>query len=94
MRRAFHIPRAVLIAAAVALPATAGACATHRYYDPDDRMYHRWNHQESVFYERWEFETHRPHMDFNRRNDDDRAAYWRWRQEHRDDHRDRDRDRD
>ena len=94
MRKPFPIPQSFLAAAALALPLAIGACATHRYYDSDDRVYHRWNHDEVVFYQRWEVETHRPHVDFDRRSDDDRRAYWRWRHDHRDDHRERHGDRD
>ena len=94
MRKTFLIPRGFLLAAAVALPAAVSACATHRYYDSDDRVYHRWNHDEVVFYQRWERETRRPHVDYDRRSDNDRRAYWHWRHDHRDDHRELHRDRD
>lgn len=94
MRKPFPTPRSLLIATAVGLPLASGGCATHRYYDPDDRVYHRWNQDEVLLYERWEFETRRPHVDFDRRNDTERRAYWRWRHDHRGDQRDRDRDRD
>jgi hypothetical protein len=98
MRKTFLIPRGFLLAAAVALPAAVSACATHRYYDSDDRVYHRWNHDEVVFYQRWERETRRPHVDYDRRSDNDRRAYWHWRHDHRgdhgDDHRERHKDRD
>jgi hypothetical protein len=64
-------------------------CAVHaRVYDSYDHRYRAWA-PENGFYIQWEDETHRRHMGYHRRDDDDRNAYWRWRHDH-----DRDRDHD
>lgn len=61
-------------------------CAVHaRVYDSYDHQYRSWA-PESGFYIQWEQETHRHHRDFNRRNDDDKSAYWKWRYDHTRDH--------
>ena len=54
-------------------------CADHRrYYDPYYHDYHQ-RGVETDYYSRWERETHRSHMDLNKRNDADQKAYWNWR---------------
>jgi hypothetical protein len=59
-------------------------CEVHaRVYDPYYHDYHAWG-PEGGYYVQWERETHRDHMDFNRRNEGDKKAYWDWR--HNSDH--------
>jgi hypothetical protein len=68
------------------------ACASGgggRYYDEDHHDYHTWNSTEITFYGTWENETHRPHVDYDRRRDDERREYWNWRHNHDRDHDDR-----
>jgi len=48
-------------------------------HDPYGHEYHRWDHDEDVFYRRWELTTNRSHMDFHRRSTEDQRAYWGWR---------------
>jgi hypothetical protein len=50
--------------------AIAGCAA--RMYDADHNDYHRWNHQENVFYVQWEQETHRDHRNFRDRDDNEK----------------------
>jgi hypothetical protein len=58
-------------------------CAVHaRVYDPYYHDYHPWNHDEIVYYQNWERETHREHRDFRRRNSDEQKEYWDWRHKH------------
>jgi hypothetical protein len=58
---------------------TAG-CAVHaRVYDGYYGDYHRWDDHEVVYYNRWEHETHRDHVDFNKRSEADKKTYWEWR---------------
>ncbi len=83
MRTFSGVSRAVVVAAALVLAAVIGGCATHRYYDPEYRDYHRWDRTEIVFYNRWEVDTRRPHVDFFQRNDDEKRAYWHWRHDHK-----------
>ncbi|MFZ0213093.1 MAG: hypothetical protein WBE20_12870 [Candidatus Acidiferrales bacterium] len=66
-----------------------GGCAAHGYYrvyDPEYRDYHVWNHDEVVYYQQWEHDTHRRHVDFKRRNQDEQNQYWNWRHQHGDHH--------
>ena len=67
---------AVLLAAPVALGACSGGSRT---YDPYYGDYHRWNPAEDTFYRRWEGETNRPHVAFDRRAPDEQHAYFDWR---------------
>jgi hypothetical protein len=61
---------------------TAG-CAPHvRYYDPYYHDYHYWNHDEVVYYQQWEHETHRQHVDFAKRSQAEQSEYWQWRHQH------------
>jgi hypothetical protein len=56
------------------------ACSGHaRVYDVEYRDYHPWDHNEIVYYQRWEVETHRSHVEYDRRNEQEQREYWRWR---------------
>lgn len=72
-----------MIAVLLAAPVTFGACAGNRIedrvYDPFYGDYHRWNRSELGFYQRWEAEMRRPHVDFGRRPVEDQRAYFAWR---------------
>jgi hypothetical protein len=70
----------MLSATALTSPLALTGCAGGGLiYDPYGRDYHRWNVGENRLYLQWEVQTHRNHMDFQRRNDSDRQAYWGWR---------------
>jgi hypothetical protein len=71
---------AVLLGAA----ACGGGGHYYRAYDPYYHDYHPWNHDEVVYYQRWEGDTHRDHVDFRKRNANEQKEYWTWR--HRNDH--------
>jgi hypothetical protein len=76
----------LLLAAAVASPLFITGCTVHaRVYDPYYHDYHGWN-GEVVYYNQWERDTHRDHVEFNHRNDNDKKAYWDWRHSHEDHH--------
>ena len=64
------------------------ACATHHrtYYEEGGEV---WGPGEVTYYSQWEVETHRPHVEWERRGDDDHHAYWAWRREHHDHDNDR-----
>ena len=71
---------AILMAAAISSPALLSGCSGHvRVYDSYYHDYHPWNHDEVVFYSRWENETHRDHVDYDHRTPEDQHAYWDWR---------------
>jgi hypothetical protein len=57
---------------------TTGCEAHVRVYDPYYGDYHVWS-GETVYYSRWEHDTHRDHVEFNSRSDADKKAYWDWR---------------
>ncbi|MGB8028627.1 MAG: hypothetical protein WCF30_03090 [Terracidiphilus sp.] len=69
----------MLLAAAIALPVLCNGCTgSVRVYDPYYHDYHVWA-SETPYYTQWEHDTHRDHMDFNKRSKDDQKAYWDWR---------------
>jgi hypothetical protein len=42
--------------------------------------------QETVYYNQWEHDTHREHMDLNKRSEAERREYSDWRRSHSDHH--------
>lgn len=82
MRRQLYL---FLLATALISPAVISGCSGHvRVYDAEYRDYHYWDHDEDVYYRRWEGDTHREHRDFDRRSDAERREYWQWRHHHED----------
>ena len=76
----------ILLAATIASPVLLAGCSAHvRVYDPYYHDYHAWD-GEVVYYNQWEHDTHRDHLEFNKRNSDDQKAYWDWRHSHNDQH--------
>jgi hypothetical protein len=77
----------VALAASFLAPVVLSGCTVHAGYydDPYYHDRHVWS-GEVVYYNQWERDTHRDHMDFSRRNDADRKAYWDWRHSHEDRH--------
>jgi hypothetical protein len=72
----------LVLAAALSAPFFTAGCAVHaRVYDPYYHDYHDWN-GETVYYSQWETETHRNHVDFNKRPRDEQKQYWDWRHSH------------
>ncbi|HTZ73759.1 MAG TPA: hypothetical protein VMB47_07555 [Candidatus Aquilonibacter sp.] len=70
----------ILMSAVISAPLTISGCSGRvTYYDAAYGDYHPWNHQEVVFYTRWEDQTHRQHMAFKNRSKADQEEYWRWR---------------
>ena len=69
----------MIFAAAIALPILCTGCTgTVRVYDPYYHDYHGWAAEEP-YYNQWEHDTHRDHVEFAKRNKDDQKAYWDWR---------------
>ena len=69
----------LLLATVLALPIVCSGCAARaNVYDPYYHDHHAWA-AEQPYYSQWELETHRDHMDFGKRSEDDRKAYWDWR---------------
>ncbi len=76
----------LLLAMSLVAAVFGTGCTAHaRVYDSYGHQYRAWA-PESGFYVQWESETHRRHMDFHRRDDNDRNDYWRWRHDHDRDH--------
>src|SRR5580658_5971129 len=70
----------VVLAVALAGPVLIAGCNGEvRYYDAGYGDYHTWNHGEVVYYNNWEHETHREHVDFAKRNDAEKKEYYTWR---------------
>jgi hypothetical protein len=76
-----NLTRSLSAAALAACIFSAGCSAHVRVYDPYYHDYHAWA-GETVYYNQWERETHRDHVEFNNRNDADKKAYWDWRHSH------------
>ena len=53
-----------------------------RYYDRDHRDYHEWNERETRAWRRYWVERRRREIAWERANERQRRAYWRWRHEH------------
>ena len=66
---------------ALSAPILIAGCSGggYRTYDPYYNDYHVWNNDEVVYYNRWEHNTHRDHVDFRKRKPDDQKEYWTWR---------------
>lgn len=74
-----------LIAAVLMVPLLGTGCMHREVY--------AWGPGEQTYYVQWENETHRDHVDWERRNKHDQKEYWKWRHQHHDDH-DHDHDHD
>jgi hypothetical protein len=89
MSRCYRYLCTLLLAGAIAAPVLISGCAAraeYRVYDPYYSDYHVWNHDEIVYYQRWEAETHRDHRDFKKRSAEEQKEYWTWRHSHGDRH--------
>ena len=74
-----------LFAAMLSTAVLTTGCAVHAYYDPYYHDYHPVG-GEVVYYNQWERDTHRDHVDLNKRNDADKKEYWDWRHKSDDHH--------
>lgn len=69
----------VLLGAALAASLLSVGCTEQvRVDDPYHGDSHVWS-EEAPHYSQWERDTHRDHVDFNKRNDADKKEYWDWR---------------
>lgn len=85
MHRIYQKLCSICVAGAfLGLLAISGCAA--RVYDPYYHDYHYWNHDEVVYYQQWEHDTHRDHKDFKSRSQDEQNEYWKWRHSHQNDH--------
>ncbi len=68
-----------LLVTVIAVPLFCSGCeARVGVYDPYYHDRHVWAAEEP-YYTQWEHDTHRDHVDFNKRNDADKKAYWDYR---------------
>lgn len=73
----------LLLIASLAAPIATIGCAAHaRYYDVEYRDYHRWSPAEDRYYRQYLAERHEQYRDFNKRNKEEQADYWKWRHNH------------
>lgn len=73
----------VAVASALLCPVFVSGCTpAPTYTDADHGDTHRWDSHEADLYAHWEQETHRPHVEFNRRADPEKKEYWDWRHKH------------
>jgi hypothetical protein len=83
MSRPIRHFRTALMAGALFLPALVAGCSAHAgYYDPYYHDHYTWDSHERVYYNQWEGETHRQHVDFKKRNNDEQKEYYTWRHDH------------
>lgn len=83
MRKPRFWPTVLLAMAITSGPMVLSGCYGQvRYYDSEYGVYHPWNHQEGLYYGRWENETRRRHMNFRDRSQDEQRQYWEWRHNH------------
>ena len=79
MRSWYRNLPSLFLACILASPLFTTGCAVHaRVYDPEYHQYHAWAGEQG-YYNQWEQNTHRQHMDYNKRSDADKKAYWDWR---------------
>lgn len=72
----------ILLASAITASVFATGCTVHaRYYDPYYHDYHPAS-GEVVYYGQWERDTHREHMDLDKRSKREQKEYWDWRHSH------------
>jgi hypothetical protein len=80
MRSLIRYSASLLFSAALSTSLFTAGCAVHAHvYDGYYGDNHRWDDHEVVYYNQWEHSTHRDHMEFEKRNQTDQKAYWRWR---------------
>jgi hypothetical protein len=80
MRWLLRYSAPLFFAAALGSSMFTVGCAVHaRVYDGYYGDYHSWNDHEVVYYNRWEHDTRRDHVDFDKRSQADQKAYWQWR---------------
>jgi hypothetical protein len=77
---------ASLLAPTIALASgqVAVEVGPHRYYDRDHRDWHNWDDHETFAYRAWNTGRNHPYVEWNRLNNRDQRAYWRWRHQHPD----------
>lgn len=72
--------KSLVLAAAFLSPMLMAGCAARvTYHDPYYNDNHVWNRHEEGYYNRWEGETHRGHVDFDKRPEPEQKEYYTWR---------------
>ncbi len=81
------MPKSTFLVPMLISAALMTGCATHvgyRSYGPGYYDHQAWGPGESVYYDRWTVETHRPRREYRRLRQEEQREYWRWRHDHRD----------
>ncbi len=68
--------RLLLVSIIFTMPLLATGCGPRRVY--------AWGPGEETYYVQWEHDTHRSHVDWDRRSDAEHNQYWKWRRHHHD----------
>lgn len=72
------VGQSLVLVALIVTILSAGCRDRGAYHDP----YYHDDHpvaSEQPIYNRWEQETHRTHLDLNKRSQDEQKQYWDWR---------------
>jgi hypothetical protein len=83
MRMMSRVASTVAMVGALATPGIVAGCA-HHYHEDGGGVVVAWSDNEEPYYERWEHDTHRDHVEWARRNSDEQKEYWGWRHDHHD----------
>jgi hypothetical protein len=62
----------LLLVSVLMIPFFATGCAPHREV-------YAWTPGEQTYYVQWEQDSHRRHVDYERRSKSEQRAYWKWR---------------
>jgi hypothetical protein len=79
MRSFNRVISSILLAPTLGVVVQCTGCVGHAgYYDPYYHDYHP-RGGEVAYYSQWEHDTHRDHVDLNKRSKDEQKEYWDWR---------------
>ena len=67
----------LLLASTLVIPLFVAGCAEHR-------TVYAYGPGETTYYVEWEHETHRDHVEYERRKAAEQHEYWEWRHHHHD----------
>ncbi|HWZ60728.1 MAG TPA: hypothetical protein VNW46_17220 [Gemmatimonadaceae bacterium] len=79
--RHYRVTSVIWMVGVLATSGIAAGCM-HHHDEGGGYVAVTWTDREEPYYERWEHDTHRDHVDWGHRRDDERQQYWAWRHDH------------